>query len=79
MNKLANMAKGNLHSNSWKAVLVLYRLKTYNNVFFDLEGKCASFREKLSRDYYYKIVMLVETGMYNCLKNNDIYNVQTDA
>ena len=36
--ELTTMAKGDLHSNSWKAVLVLYHLNTYDKVFFGYEG-----------------------------------------
>ena len=65
MNKLATRAKGNLHSNSWKAVLVLYCLKTHDNDFFDLEGKRASLREKLSCDYFItKLSCWLETMIF---------------
>ena len=63
VNKLVTMAEGNLHSNSWKAVLVLYCMKTDDTHFLWLQSAC--LREKTSCDHYYKIVMQVEIGMRN--------------
>ena len=61
VNKLVTMAEGNLHSNSWKAVLVLYCMKTDDKHFLWLQSAC--LREKTSCDHYYKIVTQVEIGM----------------
>ena len=70
VNDLVTMAEGNLYSNSWKAVLILYCLKTCD-IFFGNKCNYAYLRKKLSLDHYYKIVMRVEINRCDCLRNND--------